>query len=87
MTPDTTLRLSRRVTDEPAELRQFDSRIARYFSGGASFQSSELLVATWDGVGYYNSRADKVGRRGGRNAVMRDPGQRVTCVYVRRWQE
>ncbi|XP_043227529.1 nidogen-like isoform X1 [Amphibalanus amphitrite] len=48
-----------RVTYEEDELRRFDERIARYFSGGASFQSQELLVATWDGVGYYNSRADK----------------------------
>ena len=49
-----------RVTDEEEELRQFDGRIARYFSGGADFRSREMLVATWDGVGYYNSKADRV---------------------------
>ncbi|XP_037086698.1 nidogen-like, partial [Pollicipes pollicipes] len=48
-----------RVTAQESQLRQFDARVARYFSGGGSFMARELLIATWDQVGYYNAATDK----------------------------
>ncbi len=37
------------------------SEVSKYFpKQSRRFRAEELVVATWDGVGYYNNKSDKV---------------------------
>ncbi|XP_077526429.1 nidogen [Haemaphysalis longicornis] len=49
-----------RETQEPALLRRFDQLIAANFALGAVFRARSIFVATWDGVGHYEQKSDKV---------------------------
>ena len=50
---------SHRVVTDDFALLEFRQSVQRYFSD-ESFSPSELLVTTWDSVGYYDAQTDKV---------------------------
>ncbi|XP_064478042.1 nidogen-1-like [Ornithodoros turicata] len=49
-----------RETQEPDLLRRFDTLVSENFALGARFRAQSLFIATWDGVGYFDTKADKV---------------------------
>ena len=52
--------ISYRKTADPELLRRADEDIKIAFPRSAAFSSTYLFIATWNRVGYYNSRTDKV---------------------------
>ncbi|XP_065308786.1 nidogen-like [Dermacentor albipictus] len=48
-----------RETQEPSLLARFEQLVGTNFAAGASFRARSLFVATWDGVGHYERKADR----------------------------
>ncbi|XP_067681271.1 nidogen-like [Haliotis asinina] len=49
-----------RETSDPALLQRANTDVQAHFRGYSLFEATSLFIATWDGVGYYNSKSDKV---------------------------
>ena len=49
-----------RQTTDPALLARATSEIREAFSNSENITITDLLIATWDNVGYYNQKSDKV---------------------------
>ena len=49
-----------RQTTDPSLLARATSEIRAAFSSAANITITDLLIATWDNVGYYNYTSDKV---------------------------
>lgn len=48
-----------RETQEPSLLARFEQTVGANFAAGSSFRARSLFVATWEGVGYYERKADR----------------------------
>ncbi|XP_077490332.1 nidogen-like isoform X1 [Amblyomma americanum] len=49
-----------RETQEPSLLARFEQLVASNFAAGSAFRARSLFVATWDAVGHYERRSDKL---------------------------
>jgi len=49
-----------RESINPDLLDRANREIARVFPAQIPFTASDLFIATWEGVGYFNSKTDKV---------------------------